>query len=238
MANNDINKAFDNFPEFASNNEFLPMRELIYQYMREAIITRKLPAGGHLVEEELATKIKASRTPVREALRKLESEGLVKHHRRRGVEVRLLTMKDAADIYDLCAILEGYAARLMAENVNRDDLNELQTLLYDMKESIDKDDNRLEMDLHQRWHFVIYSACRNKRAENLLKDYNDYLQLFRDYTLQVPGRIWNSWEEHERLFRAIEMQDGTLAEERARNHVAMGKEAFLIRWRQVLDERI
>ncbi len=236
MANNDVNNAFNDFAAFAASNEFVPMRELIYQYMRDAIIKRKLPAGGHLVEEDLAGKLKASRTPVREALRKLESEGLVKHHRRRGVEVRQLTMKDAADIYDMCAVLEGYAARLMAENVNRDDLEALQNILYEMKDSIDKKNSKLEMDLHQKWHFVIYAACRNKRAETLLKNYNDYLQLFRDYTLQVPGRIWNSWEEHERLFRAIELQDGNLAEERARNHVAMGKEAFLIRWSQMLND--
>lgn len=236
MTNQDGSKAFDGFAAFAANHEFMPMRELIYQYMREAIITRKLPAGGHLVEEDLAGKLKASRTPVREALRKLESEGLVKHHRRRGVEVRQLTMKDAADIYDLCAVLEGYAARLMAENVNRDDLDVLQNLLYEMKDSIDMNNSKLEMDLHQRWHFIIYSACRNKRAETLLKNYNDYLQLFRDYTFQVPGRIWTSWEEHERLYRAIEMQDGNLAEARARNHVAMGKETFLVRWKQMLND--
>ena len=224
---------FEDFYMFVANNEYMPMRELIYQYMRDAIITRKLPAGDHLVEEDLAQKLNASRTPVREALRKLESEGLVKHHRRRGVEVRQISMRDASDIYDLCAVLEGYAARLMAENLTRESIIQLKTVLYRMKESIDNNDADMEQKLHKEWHFIIYSACKNKRVEELLKNYHEYLQLFRAYAMQVPGRPGHSWEEHERLFSAIELRDGDLAEKRARSHVAMGKEAFLIQWKKM-----
>lgn len=97
--------------------------------MRDAIINRRLPAGGHLVEDDLARNLNASETPVREALRKLESEGLVKHHRRRGVEVRQLSIKDASDIFDVSTVLEGYAARLViAENINQDILDKLQKI--------------------------------------------------------------------------------------------------------------
>ena len=232
MTKND-DSVFDDFHEFAANNEFMPMRELIYQYMRDAIITRRLPAGDHLVEEDLAHKLNASRTPVREALRKLESEGLVKHHRRRGVEVRQISMRDASDLYDLCAVLEGYAARLMAENLTRESIMQLKNVLYRMKDSIDNGDSAMEAKLHKDWHFIIYAASKNKRVEELLKNYHDYLQLFRAYAMQVPGRPEHSWEEHERLFSAIEIRDGELAEKRARNHVAMGKEAFLIQWKKM-----
>ena len=227
---------FGGFAEYVAANEFIPMRELIYQYLRDAIICRKLPAGGHLVEDDLARNLNASRTPVREALRKLESEGLVKHHRRRGVEVRQLTSKEAADIYDVCMILEGYAARLVAEQASADVLDKLQNLLDKMGEAIDMDSQEKEMQLHQLFHFTIYENCKNKRVESLLKLHNDYIQLFRAYSLKAEGRIRHSWEEHEQLLRALEMQDGQLAETRARKHLSVSKEAFLQQWDLMLEQ--
>ena len=240
MQNNSSNFDFDSlfagFAEYAAANEFIPMRELIYQYLRDAIICRKLPAGEHMVEDDLARNLNASRTPVREALRKLESEGLLKHHRRRGVEVRQLTGKEAADIYDICMILEGYAARLVAEQASADVLDKLQTLLDKMLEAIDASNHEREMALHQAFHFTIYENCKNKRVENLLKLYNDYIQLFRAYSLKAEGRMRNSLEEHEHLLRAIEMQDGNLAETHARKHLSVSKEAFLQQWELIQDQ--
>ena len=228
--NNNSNSLFAGFSEYAVANEFIPMRELIYQYLRSAIISRKLPAGGHMIEDELARNLNASRTPVREALRKLESEGLVKHHRRRGVEVRQISGKEAADIFDICMILEGYAARLVAEQANADVLEKLQSLLDKMREAIEDGDQDKEMPLHQSFHFTIYENCKNKRVESLLKLYNDYIQLFRAYSLKEEGRIQHSWEEHEQLIRAIEMQDGNSAEACARKHLSVSKESFLQQW--------
>jgi DNA-binding GntR family transcriptional regulator len=233
---NNFDNLFAGFAEYASANEFIPMRELIYQYLRDAIICRKLPAGGHLVEDDLARNLNASRTPVREALRKLESEGLVKHHRRRGVEVRQLTGKESADIYDVCMILEGYAARLLAEQANADALEKLQSLLDKMREAVATGAQEQEMLLHQSFHLTIYENCKNKRVETLLKLYIDYIQLFRAYSLKVEGRMRHSWEEHEQLLRAIEMQDGNLAEARARKHLSVSKEAFLQQWESMPEE--
>jgi DNA-binding GntR family transcriptional regulator len=232
---NNFNSLFAGFAEFAAANEFIPMRELIYQYLRDAIICRKLPSGGHMVEDDLARNLNASRTPVREALRKLESEGLVKHHRRRGVEVRQLTSKEAADIYDVCMILEGYAARLVAEQANADTLEKLQNLLSKMREAIEGGHHELEMALHQSFHFTIYENCKNKRVESLLKLFNDYIQLFRAYSLKAEGRMQYSHEEHEQLLRAIEMQDGNSAEIYARKHLSVSKETFLRQWDTPVD---
>jgi len=234
--NESINDAFAGFAEYAARNEFVPMRELIYQYMREAIITRGIPSGAHLVEDDLARCLNASRTPVREALRKLESEGLVKHHRRRGVEVRQLSIKDVSDIYDVTTLLEGYAAKLVAESLTQDTLEKLQRLLNNMKISIDVNDGVLEQELHQEFHSTIYEACNNKRVEGMLKVYNDYIQLFRAYTLRVPGRRQHSWEEHDSILRAIEMRDGELAQRRAYQHLSGSKEVFLRQWQAMGEE--
>ncbi len=235
----DDKQRFADFVEFAAQNEFVPMRELIYRYMREAIITRRFKTGHHLVEEDLAKQLNASRTPVREALRKLESEGLVKHHRRRGVEVRQMTVKDASDVYDLCAVLEGYAARLTAENLNHgDSVLRLQNFLNEMKNAIDSNNIILEAHYHKKWHIALYESCQNNKLETLLKNYSEYLRLFRTYSVKVPGRMWHSWEEHEKIYRAIEMRDGALAEQSARNHLEMGKESFIMQWENTLKEQL
>ena len=232
---NNFDSLFAGFAEYAAANEFIPMRELIYQYLRDAIICRKLPSGGHMVEDDLARNLNASRTPVREALRKLESEGLVKHHRRRGVEVRQLSSKEAADIYDICMVLEGYAARLVAEQASGDVFDKLQDLLDKMQAAIDEGNHELEMALHQSFHFTLYEHCKNKRIESLLKLFNEYIQLFRAYSLKAEGRMRYSLEEHRQLLRAIAMQDGNSAEAHARKHLSISKEAFLQQW-EIMNE--
>jgi len=146
------------------------------------------------------------------------------------VEVRQLNGKEAADIFDVCMVLEGYAARLVAEQASADVMDKLQDLLDKMREAIEAGNQEQEMALHQAFHFTIYETSRNKRVEGLLKLYNDYIQLFRAYSLKVKERMQHSWEEHEQLLRAIEMQDGNLAEARARNHLIGAKEAFLQQW--------
>lgn len=234
--NDSLRQALSGFGEYASKNEFVPMRELIYQFLRDAVIERRFEAGAHLVEDDLAHYLNASRTPVREALRKLESEGLVKHHRRRGVEVRQLSLKDVSDIYDVTTMLEGYAAKLVAESATQETLDRLRFLLQQMRISIDAVDNSSEQALHQEFHATIYEACRNKRVEGLLKTYNAYIQLFRAYTLVVPGRLQHSWREHECIVNAIEMRDGDLAQKCAYEHLSGSKEVFLRQWQQLTGE--
>ncbi|ATW27170.1 GntR family transcriptional regulator [Candidatus Formimonas warabiya] len=221
---------FDDFTDLIEKNQFVPMRELIFQYLREAIVTSRLMPDDHLVEEELAKKLNVSRTPIREAIRKLELEGLVKHSPRRGVIVRKFSTKDAEEIYDLRAVLEGYAASLAAQHIEEKELSKLKALLEVMKEDINKGESFSEMDHHKEWHLALYAASKNQRLEQLLNDYADYLRIFRIISLKLPGRLNETWEEHDRLLKAIELGDGELAERRAREHAARSKEAFLKEW--------
>lgn len=221
---------FQDFGKTVEQNEFMPMRELIFHYLRELIVNGKLAPGDHLVEEELAKGFNVSRTPIREAIRKLELEGLVKRSPRRGVVVREFTLEDIEEIYDIRSVLEGYAARLAAKNVDDERIYKLKNLLRQMKESIKKGKGLEEMELHKKWHLILYAASNNTRLESLLNDYADYLQFFRMVSLQKPGRLAETIEQHELLIQAIESGDGELAEKRARDHVARGKEAFLQQW--------
>ncbi len=213
---------FDDFTEFAADHEYIPMRELIYQYMRNLILNGRLEAGAHLVEEKLAKELNTSRTPVREALRKLESEGLLKHYHRRGVEVRQITTKDAGDLYDLYALLEGHAATLMVQRASAEDIRKLSRILNELRESLEYGDAEHSMQYHREFHLAIYMASGNKRLEQLLCDYADFIQLFMSYYITD---CWiQAYDEHAQLYEAIANRDATLAEGIARNHILQNKE--------------
>ena len=172
---------FQDFPAFLGKDPFMPMRDMIYQYLRELIITRQLEPGSRLVEEDLGEKLHASRTPIREALRKLELEGLIKQHKGRGLEVGEISLEVAMDLYALCTMLDGYAARLVATTATEEELSELHSLLDEMEFCIDRNEKDRERILHRSFHLAIYRASKNTRLSKLLSDYNDYLQLFRSY---------------------------------------------------------
>lgn len=221
---------FQDFPAFLGKDPFMPMRDMIYQYLRELIITRQLEPGSRLVEEDLGEKLHASRTPIREALRKLELEGLIKQHKGRGLEVGEISLEDAMDLYALCTELEGYAARLVAATATEEELAELGSLLDEMEFCIDRNEKERERILHRSFHMAIYKASKNKRLSKLLSDYNDYLQLFRSYYISTPHTLHQTLEEHQQMVEAFRKHDEDLAERIAKNHIHMAQKAFLAQW--------
>lgn len=228
--NNASEPILNTFADFCVRHEAYPLRDLIYMYIREEIISGRLPSRQRLLEEELANYLNVSRTPVREAMRSLEADGLVKYHRRKGMEVRQISIKDIEEIYDLASVIEGFVVRCIAENYSKKDIERLQALLSKMRQCIPDEDDTRRFELHSQWNEILYASCKNKRAVSLLKKCNQYLGLFRLYSLQEPNRIKHAWQEHEKMLRAIEMQDGVLAETITREHVLRGKEAFLRQW--------
>lgn len=217
----------EGFAELLEKNQFTPIRELIFQYLRDAIVSGQMEPEDHLFEEELAKKFNVSRTPIREAIRKLELEGLVQRSPRRGVIVRKFSLDDVKEIYDIRSILEGYAAKLAAENIEPHEMEKLRSIMEEMKKNILNGDKTAEMENHKDWLLTVYAASKNSRLEQLLTDYADYLQFFRTVSLQNPGRSLETIKEHESMTRAIETGDGALAEKIAREHVAKAKDAYL-----------
>lgn len=226
---------FAGFTELVEENKFVPIRELIFQYLRELIVRGKLVPEDPLIEEDLAKGFNVSRTPVREAIRKLELEGLVRRNPRRGVVVRKFTLDDIEEIYDLRSVLEGYAARLAAKNIAPEKIEKLELLHKQMTDSISCGNSKDEMKYHKQWHFTLYAASNNSRLEKLLMDYADYLQYFRLVSLKNPGRLDETIWQHQLLIQAISSGDGELAEKRAREHVMLGKEAFLQQWPELRE---
>jgi DNA-binding GntR family transcriptional regulator len=191
--------------------------DAVYEVLRRSILDGELPPGHRLRSDVLANELKVSRTPVREALRKLETEGLVDASRS-GLVVRQSSEEDLIEIFYLREALEGMAARLAAENATRAEIDELHALFEDMEAVAARGDIALVRKLTGEFHVLVCRASHNKRLIQSLQGLLDHVRQAQSSTLYMPGRPADALKEHRALLRAIEKRDPDLAETLARQH--------------------
>ena len=191
--------------------------DAVYQALRRSILDGELPPGHRLRSDALATDLNVSRTPVREALRKLEAEGLV-NASRLGLVVRQLTEEDLTEIFYLREALEGMAARLAAENATRAEIDELHALFEDMEAVAARGDIAGLRELTGEFHLLVCRASHNRRLMQSLERLLDHVRQAQSSTLYMQGRPADALEEHRGLLRAIEQRDPDRAETLARQH--------------------
>jgi len=191
--------------------------DAVYEALRRSILDGELPPGHRLRSDALATDLNVSRTPVREALRKLEAEGLV-NASRLGLVVRQLTEEDLTEIFYLREALEGMAARLAAENATRAEIDELHALFEDMEAVAARGDIAGLRELTGEFHLLVCRASHNRRLVQSLEGLLDHVRQAQSSTLYMQGRPADALEEHRGLLRAIEQRDPDRAETLARHH--------------------
>lgn len=199
--------------------------EFAYVRLREAIHSGRLHPGERIRETELAQWLSVSRTPIREALRRLESEGLASRAPRRGLIVTELDPQQILELYALRETLEGMAAGLAARYALEQEIATMRDLLTRQK-AAGSDAAELAV-LNRRFHEVLYQAGRNRYLLQALGSLRDALALLRDTTYAVPGRPAPALAEHQRIVDAIRRQDATAADEAARRHIRMAANARL-----------
>jgi DNA-binding GntR family transcriptional regulator len=192
--------------------------DAVYEVLRNWIISGALAPGERLRGDALAKKIKVSRTPVREALRKLEAEGFVTVAPKLGLVVADLSEQDLIEIFQIREALEGVAARLTAENATRSDLERLREVVGEMERVRGCPEIETMRGLAAEYHHVIYAASRNDRLRQLLMAVQDRTRQFRTSLFAVPGHAAEALAHYGRLLSAIEARDGELAERLAREH--------------------
>lgn len=198
-------------------DSYKPLREIVFESMREAIIGGVLRPGERLMEIQLAEEMGVSRTPVREAIRKLELEGFVVMIPRKGAYVAGVSHKDVADVFEIRAALEGLAAGLAAERITEEEVEQMERiLLYNSGEepSLEK---IVESDTD--FHALVYKASRNERLIQILGNLREQIQRFRATSLAVPGRIKDAIEEHRAIVEALANHDIEKAQELASTHI-------------------
>ncbi len=208
-------------------DNYKPLRELVFESLREAIITGKLGPGERLMEIQMAEEMGVSRTPVREAIRKLELEGLVVMIPRKGAYVAGLSLKDIADVFEIRGALEGLAAGLAAERITDGELEDLERYLVKISEEIETGDLNRVVETDTDFHSLIYGASRNNRLSQIISNLREQIQRFRTTSLSYPGRMKIAVEEHRKIVEAISSRDGELARKLAQEHIENAESSMM-----------
>jgi len=197
-------------------DNYKPLREIVLEALREAIINGVLEPGERLMEVQLAEELGVSRTPVREAIRKLELEGFVVMMPRKGAYVAGVSYKDIKDVFEIRAALEGLAAGLAAEKVTDNEIEQLERVLHYEKEPATLEE-MVQNDTD--FHALLYKASRNERLINILGNLREQIHRFRSTSLAVPGRLRYAIQEHRAIVDAIARHDVEEAQTLATAHI-------------------
>lgn len=208
-------------------DNYKPLRELVFESLREAIISAQLRPGERLMEIQLAEEMGVSRTPVREAIRKLELEGLVVMIPRKGAYVAGLSLKDIVDVFEIRGALEGLAAELAAERITDNELEELERYLVKISDEIEKGDLEKVVATDTDFHSILYQASRNQRLSQIISNLREQIQRFRTTSLSYPGRMKTALEEHRKIVEAISARDGVLACKLAQEHIENAENSMM-----------
>jgi DNA-binding GntR family transcriptional regulator len=208
--------------------ESISKQEFAYQVIRDRILQGIYVPGFRLVIDSLAREFGTSIIPVREAIRRLEAEGLVEYQRNAGARVAPIDPRAFAEILSVLALLEGYATALAAPRLERSDIDRLRELNGHMREAIQGGAPLRFSELNREFHFTIYARCPNAYlVENIRQAWARLDSVRRTVFLYIPTRGLQSTAEHEEIVQAIEM--GAPAErlmELARQHKLATVQAF------------
>jgi DNA-binding GntR family transcriptional regulator len=200
-------------------DSYKPLRELVSEHIREAIINGVFSPGERLMEIQMADEMGVSRTPVREALRMLEMEGFVVMIPRRGTYVSNMSIKDINDVYEIRISLDTLAAGLAAERITDAELEELQRLLVKVGNAIESNNMSKIVEADIEFHDVLYKASRNERLRNIINNLREQITVIRGVSMRYPGRLKDTQEEHRRLVESIAARNVEKSQEAARIHL-------------------
>ena len=195
------------------------LRGRVFHRLREDILSGKYQENEELKEVSIGEELGVSRTPVREAFRQLELEGLIQIVPNKGAYVTGITEKDVKDIYMIRSLLEGLCARWATENITHEQMEEMEENVYLAKFHAKKGHYEQLAALDNRFHEIMYEACNSKMLEHQLKDFHDYVLRVRKKTLANVNRGTKSNEEHEMIMEAIKAKDADKAEALANKHM-------------------
>lgn len=200
-------------------NDNFSLRGRVFHKIREGILSGQYKQQEELKENTLANELGVSRTPVREALRQLELEGLVKIIPNKGAYVLGLTEKDIRDIYAARSVLEELCAKWAAEHITAEQEKELSENV-ELSEFYALKGNYAQVcELDTRFHEILYQASESRILEHMMSNFHHYVERVRRVTLATEGRAEKSNKEHRLILKAIEQRNPALAGELAHQHV-------------------
>ncbi|HKB53670.1 MAG TPA: FCD domain-containing protein [Ramlibacter sp.] len=199
----------------------------IAEQLKELIYAGEFKPGDRLNEAALALRMGTSRGPIREAIRILAGTGIVTAVVNRGVFVRQVSVSEMLEIYELRALVFGFAAERAAEHVTDPDRARFESLLDQMDAACQAGDNGRYYDLNLQFHATILALSHSKRAQRQYEDYVKELHLFRRQNFNRPGNMRTSNIEHRRIYEAISRGSAAKAKQQAQLHIEAGRHRLL-----------
>jgi DNA-binding GntR family transcriptional regulator len=202
-----------------TEKRFKSLTKLLTEKLREAIISGKLAPGERLSEETLADSLQVGKVALREALRRLETDGYVTFLPNNEVAVSKLTREDVQDYYRIASVLEGLAARLAVETAQPEEIARLKELHLALKEASQKRDLARYFDANSNFHRFIAEIARNERLYRLIDQLRQEIQKTRILSLHLPQRLAYSMREHDQILDAFLKNNPQLAESTMVRHL-------------------
>lgn len=217
------------------------LSERAYDSIKEAIVTFKVRPGEILTTGGLAEQLNISRTPVREALLRLELDGLVTLLPQKGAEVRSITAEDIMEIFELRVVLESYAMRVAIERFTESDFENLDAIMAKADEAFQRGETKRGSDIARELHNILIAKVNNDRMRRLLDELDDHYKRIRVVSSLIPGRLEKSFEQHKAIVAALKARDSSKAEKAIADHLISVRDETLEgldNWPNLLEGQI
>ena len=208
-------------------NEYLPLRDVVFQTLRQAILRGELEPGERLMEIHLANRLGVSRTPIQEAIRKLELEGLVVMIPRRGAIVASITEKDLKDVLEVRRTLEIMAGEIACERITPELLEQLKNTGHEFMVRKDTNDFTSLAEVDVKFHDIIYAATGNQRLISILNNLREQMYRYRLEYLKDTGSHERLNSEHYEIYEGIRNGDKETVKAAIGRHIDNQRDAIL-----------
>ena len=200
-------------------NEYLPLRDVVFNTLRQAILKGELEPGERLMEIQLAERLGVSRTPIREAIRKLELEGLVLMIPRKGAEVAKISARSLRDVLEVRRALEELAIELACQRMSEEDVGNLQKAQEDFKKAIAEGDAMKIAETDEHYHDVIYEGTQNAKLIQMLNNLREQMYRYRLEYIKDEDKRKILVLEHEKILKTVRERKVAEAKAALREHI-------------------
>lgn len=201
-----------------------PLKELVYLELKHKILTGEIVSQTRLMEIDLSDKMNVSRTPIREAIRRLADDGLVTLEPRRGAYVANISIKDMLDVFEVREDIEGFVAKLAAERITDDEKEELTGIALEYEKATKREDKEAVIELDEKFHNYIVGCSGNDTLKEIVEYVQELSLRFRYLYYENTDLYEATAEQHKKILKAIKEGDSTSAHVEACNHVRTLKE--------------
>ncbi len=210
-----------------NSNEYLPLRDVVFNTLRDAILTGKLVPGERLMENQLAEKLGVSRTPIREALRMLELENLVELVPRKGAQVLDMSEKDIVNVLEVRCVLEGLGAALACKKMKEEELRKLKETEREFEKASETEDNEAIADIDEKFHDIMFASTENDKLIQIFNNLRIQLYRYRMAHVKLESSKATIITHHRGIIKAIENRLPEEGSKVAQEHIKYHAEFIL-----------